>query len=80
MMMRVKAIVEIANNASMQLDEISYGKLEKLSLSLKWNSDLESLEARMSNYYDLFRKLSVNDVDGLLEKLAEFKNDVSFVE
>ena len=38
------------------------------------------MELRISNYYDLFRKLSVNDVDGLLEKLAEFKNDVSFVE
>ena len=75
----LKPLLEIANNASMQLDEISYG-LEKLSSKFELEYDLESLELRVSSYYDLFRKLSVNDVDGLLEKLREFKNDVSFVE
>ena len=75
----VGPILDVANNTCVQIDEISYG-LERLASKFEIEHDLESLENRISNYYELFRKLSVNDVEGLLQKLREFQDDVSFVE
>ena len=74
----VKALVELANTAQSHIDEISF-KLEKLYSKYEMESDLDSLEARMSDYYELFRKLSVNGVDGLIEKYEDLKSDVEFV-
>ena len=33
----------------------------------------------MSDYYELFRKLSVNGVEGLITKFEELQGDVNFV-
>lgn len=76
----LRALAESAADAAARLDDLSYGVGKALSGMEVDEGDLEDAQARLAGYQELFRKLAVHDIDGLLAEQSRLEAERGFLE
>ena len=73
-------IAKESEDCALKIDELSYS-LGQLSSSMDFDEDdLESSQERLSSYQELFRKMAVVDIDGLMNETERVRDELTFLE
>ncbi len=76
----LKELADEATSLASRVDELSFQVGKALSGMEVDENDLEAAQERLSGYQDLFRKLAVQDIDGLLVEQDRLLSELSFLE
>jgi len=76
----LKQLADDAGEIASRIDDLSFSVGKELSRTEIDEGDLEAAQERLAGYQELFRKLAVPDVDGLLAERDRLESELGFLE
>lgn len=76
----LKLLADEAALVANRIDDLSYGVGKALSSMEIDEGDLEAAQERLAGYQELFRKMAVHDIDGLLAEQARLESERGFLD
>jgi DNA repair protein RecN (Recombination protein N) len=80
MMPAVRPLADEANAIASRIDDLSYQIGRSVSGNEVDEQDLEAAQERLAGYQELFRKMAVPDIDGLLAERDRLASELQFLE
>lgn len=76
----LKALAEEAGQIAARVDDLSYGVGKAISSMEIDEGDMEAAQARLAGYQELFRKLAVHDIEGLVAEKERIDAERGFLD